>query len=212
MSRAHGAEQRASPQVGPGRAGVGVTSAPPPRGVPHSSLSLVFPRGAGLLLDVCFWSRETKMRNKPKNLEIGPPFAGLGTRQTARPCPRGPGALSSNSPHSACPWQTRKPLRRGPRSSRERAGRKAVWDGREASAGRTGAASLPGTGGRPPGGRLGSPSRVPWPRVCWDHCRVPHALHVCSGMRRFTTWFVSCSPFVRKSTFPELWFQIFSAS
>lgn len=52
-----------------------------------------FPEGWGLLFDVCFWSRETKMRNKPKNLETGPPFASLGTRRTARPClprPRGP--------------------------------------------------------------------------------------------------------------------------
>lgn len=139
---------------GPWAGGCGrhLCSPPPPCGVPHSSLSLVFPRGAGLLLDVCFWSRETKMRNKPKNLEIGPPFAGLGTRQTARPCPRGPGALSSNSPHSACPWQTRKPLRRGPRSSRERAGRKALWDGREASAGRTDGSRVPPRDRRAPAG------------------------------------------------------------
>lgn len=87
----------AAPRAGPG--GGGGVPRPLPLSHPSwnrslfSSVPRSFPEGWGLLFDVCFWSRETKMRNKPKNLETGPPFASLGTRRTARPClprPRGP--------------------------------------------------------------------------------------------------------------------------
>lgn len=92
----------AAPRAGPGGWGAGRhvrSRSLTPRGIAHCSRSSLFsvprsfPEGWGLLFDVCFWSRETKMRNKPKNLETGPPFASLGTRWTARPClprPRGP--------------------------------------------------------------------------------------------------------------------------